>query len=109
MMAIDAPVRNPWTIAPHVGVNAHWASAPTGSRVIHGAPGSATCPVCRRAHPGRLVRRLVIDGIAPPPVASRSSIPPAPPARYLPPAVPVLSPESQGPIGRSARWSVAVA
>jgi hypothetical protein len=53
------------------------------------------------------VRTLVVSPISPPTNTLRGE--PRIDSRYYPPAVPVLSRRSTGPINLSARWSLAIA
>jgi hypothetical protein len=95
-MSGGEPVPGAWHLMPH---NDHGAT----SAVARIGTSSPACPVCRGSHGTRLVRSVEVT---PFPYAHRSSPPEQRGAsKYYPPVVPVLSPKSTGPIGRSARWS----
>ncbi len=103
MAAADLPAR-PWALQRNANLLHGPAIAP--SSVQHES-GPSDCPVCQKPHGARLVRRLTV-GPAPEHVWKgaedfRSA------SRYYPPPVPVLANRSSPPIGRSTRWSVALA
>ncbi|HEV2166205.1 MAG TPA: hypothetical protein VGS23_04405 [Thermoplasmata archaeon] len=95
---------NGWTLMPKFDFEPH-ASHSIGAP--HGEGLLTPCAVCRKPHGGRLVRSVVVSPIAP--KAEKVGGEPRIDSRYYPPAVPVLSRRSSGPINRTARWSLAVA
>ncbi|MCI4358246.1 MAG: hypothetical protein L3J95_00205 [Thermoplasmata archaeon] len=102
-MSPPESLANGWKLLPKFDIEGE--STHTG-RSGHTDSLSLPCPVCRKSHGARLVRSLVVSPITPP----RETIPKEPriDSRYYPPAVPVLSRQSKGPINLSARWSLSV-
>ncbi|HEV2519165.1 MAG TPA: hypothetical protein VGX00_00890 [Thermoplasmata archaeon] len=92
-----------WTLLPRFDVD---GEAGHTERSPRGDPLAMPCPVCRKEHGARLVRNLVVSPVTP----ATQTIGGAPKidSRYYPPAVPVLSKRSSGPISLSARWSLSV-